>query len=238
MKKYFTLFLLVAVIALSAVGCSSKDEAQNSSFQDETNKPVEIETVENNDNSTAAQNEEEIQINFQDNFSFELISGVGGNTTFIKYWKQNGSYRMEVLDSVTKKTIVMINSEKNNAFYQYLPDENMATKTIRQDGMDNMWLCTIEELTLDRKSLKELKVNGDFEELTYNGQDVYYFEKKVPGVNSVTRMWISKEYGLIIKMEQEVEENIVMSQEIKNLKKGPFDESLFTIPEGVTVQEL
>ncbi|WIF95220.1 hypothetical protein [Caminicella sporogenes] len=104
--------------------------------------------------------------------------------------------------------------------------------------MDNMWLFTIEELTLDKESLKELKVNGDFKEVTYNGQDVYSFEKKVPGLNSVTRMWISKEYGLIIKMEQETEGKIVMSHEIKNLRKGPFDELLFTIPKRVTVQEL
>ncbi|WIF95221.1 hypothetical protein [Caminicella sporogenes] len=108
MKKYFILFLLVIVIVLSAVGCGSKDESQNSSFQDKTNKPVEIETIENNDNSTAVQNEEEIQINFSDDFSFELISGVGGNKTSIKYWKQNRSYRMEVLDSMIKKTMLFI----------------------------------------------------------------------------------------------------------------------------------
>ena len=253
MKKSFKLIALIMGIFLILSGCGGGGASDSPSGDSPANEsqPVETATAEGGesenpveeDASAEETNEEDVpeessDIVFPespDNYSYEIEMNAEGMATKAKYWFQGKNYRMEMNSAEMGQNVVIISSSKDEALYMYYPDMKMATKMPNDsdEAMEDM--MAFEPIEYDESMLDNYL---NFEETTYEGQDAYYFElddADEEAEDGMTKVWISKDYGVLLKMEHYMNGSLAYSASVSNIEMGPFDDSLFTIPEGVQI---
>ena len=253
MKKNFKLIALILGIFLILSGCGGGGSSDSSSGDSPVNESESAELATNEsavsenpieedtgleDANEEGLSEESSDIVFPEspeNYSYEIEMKAEGMTTKAKYWFQGKDYRMEMNSVEMGQNVVIISSSKDEALYMYYPDMKMATKMPNDsdEAMEDM--MAFEPIEYD-KSMLDNYLN--FEETTYQGQDAYYFElddADEEAEDGMTKVWISKDYGVLLKMEHYMNGSLAYSASVSNIEMGPFDDNLFTIPEGVQI---
>lgn len=242
MKKNFKLIALIIGVLLILSGCaggSSNDSSNGSEEPAAQNEVAENEIIENTDDSELSVEENEngkvVLPEMPENYSYEIEMNAEGMTTNAKYYFQGNDYRMEMNSVEMGQNIVIISSEKDEAIYMYYPDMKMATKMSNDsdEAMEDM--MAFEPIEYEEDILDNYL---NFEETTYDGQDAYYFELNdadEESENGMTKVWISKDYGILLKMEHYMDGNLAYSASVSNIEMGPFDDILFTVPEDVQI---
>ena len=236
MKKSFKLIALIMGVFLILSGCSGESSNDSSTDSEETVSQNEV--VENPDVAEPVEEDETGKVvlpEMPENYSYEIEMNGEGMTTNAKYWFQGDNYRMEMNSVEMGQNIVIISSEKDEAIYMYYPDMKMATKMSNDSDEAMESMMAFEPIEYEEDILDNYL---NFEETTYDGQDAYYFELNdadEESENGMTKVWISKDYGILLKMEHYMEGNLAYSASISNIEMGPFDDDLFTVPEDVEI---
>jgi outer membrane lipoprotein-sorting protein len=236
MKKNFKLIALIMGVFLILSGCSGESSNDSSTDSEETVSQNEV--VENPDVAEPVEEGETGKVvlpEMPENYSYEIEMNGEGMKTNAKYWFQGDNYRMEMNSVEMGQNIVIISSEKDEAIYMYYPDMKMATKMSNDSDEAMESMMAFEPIEYEEDILDNYL---NFEETTYDGQDAYYFELNdadEESENGMTKVWISKDYGILLKMEHYMEGNLAYSASISNIEMGPFDDDLFTVPEDVEI---
>lgn len=161
---------------------------------------------------------------------YEMHITASGLTVESKTWFKGQKMKTDTL--VNGQRAVSIFDMAKGELISYLPEKNMATKMKIDEyqGKDNITpLDYLEEL---EKS--EFQILGTE---TVNGM-----ECKVISVSDKlgkAKMWISVDYGIVVKMEEEVDGKKTVV-EFKNIKIGPgsVPDDTFNLPQGVKVMDI
>jgi outer membrane lipoprotein-sorting protein len=148
-------------------------------------------------------------------------------TVEAKVWmKEQTKFRLE-MTTQGMATIVIIDMEEG-VMYNYMPDQNMAM-----------------EMTLDTGMIPEDPLGGVTEMLDYNpdiegtekydGKDCIVVTWDIPGTGKA-KAWIWTQYGFPLKMETTTTEGTIII-EFKNVDFSDIPDSVFELPEGVTIIE-
>jgi outer membrane lipoprotein-sorting protein len=157
-----------------------------------------------------------------ESLSYDIVMEMPETVTG-KVWLKQDKMRME-MTAGGHDSVMIIDGDAKVA-YAYMPSENIAYKI--------PFATTEEEFTLtpsDFLQYEESKIEtGDT--VFLNG--VECLKVHVDDGYRVT-MWIHKEYGLPVRVEVELEDNI-MVWEFRNLSIDPIPDEVFHLPAGVTV---
>ncbi|BEP27769.1 LolA-like protein [Helicovermis profundi] len=230
--KLKILCLVIATMLIFA-GCAKKNTDKVEIKQNDSTVSTSENSVVKKENDSKENTKIELN-NIPSSYSYKIKTTSNGSEMSFSYWKQDDSFRIEMKDPSTGDKMITILNGKEKAMYQYMPAQNMATKTTYNSESKGMTgLFDMSSLGLNQEILNE---SNGLKEIKYNGQDVYYLEVSSPSEsNVISKMWISKKYSLPIKMENEIDGKLMYSTEITDINEGPFDAELFKIPDGVTV---
>lgn len=164
--------------------------------------------------------------------SYDQVITTGDTAMTTKVWQQGKNMRLELEDSEGAGKVITIVNGDEETVYTYAPDQGIATKFSLEESevdtstpqdyaqdMNNETMKYIKEETIDGKecSLYEMNATDDSE--------------------SLTKVWIWKDYGIPIRMESTAEGQ-EMLMEYKNVQVGAQDASLFQLPKDVAVMDI
>jgi outer membrane lipoprotein-sorting protein len=152
-----------------------------------------------------------------------VTSGSGIPEITTRVWIEGNKMRTET--SAQGQTTITIVDGDTNTMYMYFPDQNMAMEVTYEP----------EDSAID-----EAQAVPDYNPTiigheTYDGKLCLVVEYTVEG-NTVT-MWIWEEHGFPIKVVT-VSSQGTFTAEYKNIVFGDIDDSLFELPEGVTIMTM
>lgn len=233
LKHLVYLLLSLLLVATLLSGCSKKDETSMA-------PATEGQQMESTQGSAApadtnAQTDEE-KVSFTDlfkkaktytSFSYELemVSPTGTYTS--KVWTDNGKYKTEVKMAQTQS--VSIISEGKIITYDPVSKMGMsytmdsaAMSSVTKEQNPMVYEAPDDTLTL----LGEEKMNG---------YDCYVIDTAVTGAGE-GKLWISKEYGLMIRMETtDAASGTKIVMNCKNIQMGSVPTGTFDIPKDIKI---
>jgi len=229
MRRHLKVVALFFSLVLIISGCGAVDEEVGSISGE--NPKAKVETEQNVDSDI---NDKIIS------YYFELTGKLEDTKIQGKYWYQGSDYRIETTNFRTGQDSITFYSTEDKALYKYHPTMNTATKIPMEPNLNSKGaMIDLERLVFDSE------IEGEFlkfEEIIYNGNEVYYIESAEASFDQegefLSKLWISKEYGLPLKTENYNSGKLVYYSEITNIQEGPFDAALFRVPEGVAVEGL
>lgn len=230
---YLSLTLLVAATLLSS--CSKKDEtAAVPAAEDQQTESIQGTAAPAD---TSAQTAEE-KVSFTDlfkkaktftSFSYELeiVSPTGTYTS--KVWSDNGRYKTEVkmaqtqsVSIITEGKIITYDPVSKMGMSYTADAAAMSSVTKEQNPM--VYEAPDDTLNL----LGEEKMNG---------YDCYVIDTTMVGAGQ-GKLWISKEYGLMIRMETtDAASGTKIIMNCKNIQMGSVPKGTFDIPKDVKIIE-
>ncbi|MEQ8174012.1 MAG: hypothetical protein ABRQ26_03000 [Syntrophomonadaceae bacterium] len=222
MKRIPILVLAALLILVSAAGCSKKQTAttvpaeQSAPAATETKKDAGTPEVPLTDIMKQTQSIKGAYYEMKTS----VATGQGTVTSTSKNWITGNKVRVET-ESMGLKTVTIVTAD--GFIYLYNPANKTATRIGSIDSeAANQWAF---------KDPAKYKVLG--REKISEQQCVIISNIDIPDEN---KMWISEAIGMPLKMEATVAGGKATS-EFSNIKLGPQDEGLFTLPAGTTIIE-
>jgi outer membrane lipoprotein-sorting protein len=219
MKKITAILLTLCLASVTLFGFSCGGEKTNDGLLEEP-----TETSLDKILSSAEQPTE---------FSYDMIiTNTNGTEMASKFYMKDTKIRQE--SAILGQKTIMLGDSKG-VMYTYNPVQNTAMKMNFQESMEG------DELEQDPYNI----LNEISESVTLLGYE-YIDEKRCAVVeytiseDSITftqKMWIWERYGMPIKIETTANEE-TSTIEYKNIETSGVDDSLFELPEGVTVTDL
>ncbi len=145
------------------------------------------------------------------------------------YWQKGDKMKMEASFEGGEDIVTYIDLEEGVA-YSYMPAQEVITKSSfeTEEGVYQGSIVDLADHILGHNPV----VIG---EETIDGKDCLVIEY-VAEEQEVTA-WIWKEYGLPIKTESVVGNDLIVS-EVTNIEFDEIDDSVFELPEGVEIMEV
>jgi hypothetical protein len=156
--------------------------------------------------------------------SYDMVmSGTGMPATTTHIWIEGNKMRMEI--TIEGQLTVTLYDGDAYTMYLYYPDQNMAMKVTYEP----------EESAID-----EAQAVPDYNPTiigheTYDGKMCLVVEYTVEG--TTVTMWVWEEHGFPVKVVTVTSEG-TFTAEYTNIVFGDIDDSLFELPEGVTVMTI
>lgn len=161
------------------------------------------------------------------------------NMGVIEVWHQGYASRLEMTNSLTGETMILLTRQTDGTFYQIDPEANEAIaytytdiELLPQDLDESRYAVAgsrFDQNFIDRVS--------SVEEVDYRNQPVYLLENKSThgGQEEIYRVWMSKEFGLPLKEEMQMADGRIHRRIYTDMKEGPFPQELFVLPEGLNI---
>lgn len=163
--------------------------------------------------------------------SYDLVTVGTGITSNSKVWYKDQKMKMETTMNGGQKSVLYFDLATDE-FIQYLPDQNAAykMKTTEYEGSDNATPIDYSNGLADTN----YTINGSE---TVNGMKCRVIT--VSSEEYSAKEWISEDYGIIVKVQQEYE-GTTSTMEFKNIKigAGTVPDSTFDLPSGVDIMDM
>jgi outer membrane lipoprotein-sorting protein len=232
--------LVISLVLVSACGGSDKTTTKTATTT-ATNTATSTQTATSTHTATATATQTQPPTTTAGGSSLADILGQGAAIHSIKYdmimtvpgqatitatvWmKEQTKIREEM--TAEGSTIIMIFNKDEGFMYMYYPDQNMAMK-----------------MPLDTDQVPEDPIGDTSGILDYNpemqgtetldGKDCIVITMDVPGTGSM-KYWIWAQYGFPLRMETTTSQGTTII-EFKNIDFSDILDSMFKIPDGVTV---
>jgi hypothetical protein len=161
-------------------------------------------------------------------FTADMIQTNGGVTTTSKLYVGGSFYRIDQVESGTDVRVIVNKDEKITRVLR--PSDKMYLEMSSMGMMSKMndVFMSVEDLqgSTDAKLLGKEDVSGykcDKYVVNRDGKDVMTF-------------WISSKLGFPVKVVNTMGNEMTM--ELKNIKEGDVDDSMFKIPDGYTKMQM
>lgn len=221
MKKKLVLILIGLLALTVAFGCGKKEEpaAEPEAAQTETESP-ETEAPAEPSLADLLAKGKEIK-----GLSYDMTMTAPGMTLNGHYWVQGQNMKMDV--KVEGQQAVNIVNMDEKVAYLYMPDQKMAMK-MPIDGIETSGSKTPLE-NMDQIDPAEYQMG---EKVDLNGVPCRIVTHTAEGTS--TKMWISEELGIPMRVETDVNGEIT-TMEYSNLQVGDLPADTFKLPEGTQI---
>jgi hypothetical protein len=159
------------------------------------------------------------------NYSYDQTITIGNETIASTVYRKDQKMRQET--NVGGQKVVMYLDLATGEIYSYTPATKQAIKLNSGQAQNSEPIDQVSE-----KIDPTTKILG---EETLNGEETVVVQETVD--NNVEKIWISKKYGLPIKIEAQSPTG-TMTTEIKNLKVGGVTDADVTLPPEANVMEM
>ncbi|MFZ7102915.1 MAG: LolA family protein [Peptococcaceae bacterium] len=161
--------------------------------------------------------------------AFDFTAVTPDATVEGKQWIKGKKFRNEI--TIEGETLIMIVDFDKEESYQYIPAENMAIKMDISEAAD---LYQDPEEYLENEDFQNAQI---IETTTYEGLKCQVVFHEDPD-GTATKLWVSEEYGIPLRIEEVDHEGGQTQVEYKNIKTGPLSDNLFQLPAGVEVTDM
>lgn len=257
MRKFLSVFLLLALLTLAVVGCSGGDDTDNadnngsntnnlpSNENPDTNNEPETEPEDNDEQPP--QNEE-----LSDSYTYTMVASVSDGTEMeVSLWCKGDKYLMEWSTNIPGAEVVEAKWILKDGFvYMYMPVMNMAIKYSSEEtagfdavfeeaftgyytiyGTDAEILAGFEEGCTAANGCEGVAIIGHE---TISGEDCTIFEVTLVG-GDTEKIWVAKNQGYPLKVEATAG-GIMTTIEFSEIDlNAQIADSVFDLPEGVQI---
>jgi len=223
MKKKIALILIGLLALTVAFGCGKKEEpaAEPEAAQTETESP-EAEAPAEPSLADLLAKGKEIK-----GMSYDMTMTAPGVTMNGHFWVQGKNTKMDIMVE-GQQAVNIINADENVA-YLYMPDQKMAMK-MPIDSIETGGSKTPLENT-DQIDPAEYEMG---EKVDLNGMACRLVTHTAAD-GTATRMWVSEELGIPMKVEITAADGQVTTMEYSNLEVGDLPADTFKLPEGTEI---
>jgi len=155
-------------------------------------------------------------------FTADMVTTEGDVSTTGKFYFEKPFYRMDMEEDGQKMFVVVNNETKTTRVFN--PSEKMYIE-MKSDDMRSLSNDVFQSLEAQKEKYETKLVGKE----TVNGYDCKKYQVIIDG-SPVSTYWQSSEIEYPIKVVSGQNQNMVM--ELKNIKEGDVDKSLFQIPDG------
>ena len=231
-----TCLLTAVLLAFLLPGCGAKSEpaAQEVTPADEPNQSAQVEASAPVSPPESSPNNEVAAILAKsqkiDSMSFEYVIEDLNDRAEGKVWIKGSKTKNEI--TMEGQTVINIYDIATGEIYTYIPQENMAfLETIEPEMVG--WYERPNNY-YDDLELDSVKIVGT-ETIDGHKCKVMTYSNADEAVE--TKMWVSEEYGIPLRIEGYYEDGDKVVLEYKNLKVGPVSDDEFKLPDNVTIMD-
>ena len=230
MKKWLAVIMMVGLMAMALVGCSSKEEPSGATTSTENQTQTETQSPGGNDLNSIIEKASQAKA-----MSFDLVSTITDTegdtvTTNTKFYVSGEKNRIET-EAMGMKMIIISNAQGES--YLYNPIDKTALKMTAPETGTELPSEWAQEDLLNYEVVGEEKMDGhDCLVLTVKDKDADEDEYMM------SKMWVRKDIGMPVRTEGTIEDSNKIVVEYKNYNIGEQPADLFEIPAGTEIIDM
>jgi outer membrane lipoprotein-sorting protein len=259
------IFIMIAVLLLATASCSSEEASQEDGQDEVAEEPQEEqsteddsedestdENMENEESSEGSENSENEQVDAEsilsnteepEEYYYEQTVATGGGETYTsKFWFKNDKMKVEGEEGGvpyiviwTDEYFVNLDTQSKIAYKSVIEDNGEGTDGF-ETGFDSMY-----EDDFDFEEFEEDEAEEIIEYIgkdTVNGEPCFLFETSISGDNTVNKVWIHQDYGIVMKSETTGgTSDMNYTMEVTDFQIGDVSDDEFVIPEDYEIME-